>query len=127
MAVCTLTILLGYCGKSEAQITLYTNNFTSDDFKAWAFNSTSAATNAAKPAEATKAQAQGLIDKAISLVVDKQYQEALNTINQLKGMKLTPEQQKVVDDLKERIQKLMAAQTISETTNSVGGLPGGQK
>jgi hypothetical protein len=153
MAVCVQAVLLGYCGKIEAQYTLYTDNFVGE---APASNSTTAkvklgesgkgesqvtiwtenfegqpvvySTNAVgKPAETATAQAQGLIDKAINFVVRKKYPEALNAVNQLEGMKLTPKQQKAVDALKEQIQKLMVAQTTFEATNSVGELPGGQK
>jgi hypothetical protein len=64
--------------------------------------------------------AQGILDKAQSLVDSKQYQPALDTLAKLKDIKLTDAQQKMVDDLKAKIQKLMAA----DAAGSAGGLLG---
>lgn len=63
----------------------------------------------------TTAQAQTMIDKAQAFVAEKKYTEAMNTLSQLANVKLTPEQQDLVNKLKTQIQSALAAQ-------SVGGL-----
>jgi hypothetical protein len=73
---------------------------------------------------AVQTQAQTLIDKAKSLVTDKKYQDALNTLQQLSNLKLTPEQEKVVTDLKTQIQKLLASQGMTNAAGALGNLLG---
>lgn len=73
---------------------------------------------AADAATADSTQTQGLIDKAKSLVDNSQYTDASTILQELSSMKLTPDQQKAIDDLKALIQKKLADQGSS----ALGGL-----
>jgi len=97
-----------------------------------------AAGDAAKQAESLKAnapataaagagiQAQNLIDQAKALINDKKYNEALTALQKLGQLKLTPEQQSMVDSLQALAQKSMAGQGAVGGTKSIGGALGGK-
>lgn len=96
-----------------------------------------AVTPAASPADAAAAAAaappaadtetQGLIDKAKALVADQKYPDALNVVQKLSSMKLTPDQQTLVDDLKTQIQTALAKATGADAASSLGNALGGKK
>jgi ElaB/YqjD/DUF883 family membrane-anchored ribosome-binding protein len=71
---------------------------------------------------AASAKIQGLIDKAKNLIAENKYQDASAVIQELTGYKLTPEQQKLVDGLKEQIQKALASKAATDGASAVGGL-----
>jgi hypothetical protein len=74
-----------------------------------------------KAAQAAAAQEQsriqGLIDTAKGLTGQNKYAEALKTLNELANVKLSPEQQSVVDTLKAAIQK-QATQAVADKAAS---------
>ena len=82
---------------------------------------------AAAQVKAAEQQAQGLIDRAKSYVSEQKYQEALSSLNQLTNIKLTAEQQKLVDDLKAQIQSALAKATAADPAAALGGALGGKK
>jgi hypothetical protein len=86
-----------------------------------------AADQGAVQVKATQEQAQGVIDKAQTLVNEKKYQDALSTLSQLASLKLTPEQQKLVDDLKAKIQSALTKGAASDAASALGGGLGGKK
>lgn len=79
-------------------------------------------------AAAASSEATGLIDKAKALIADKNYQDAANVLKELSSLKLTPEQQKLVDDLQAQLTKLMAGQAVdkagADATKAVGDMLG---
>ncbi|MBI5385663.1 MAG: hypothetical protein HZA90_13375 [Verrucomicrobia bacterium] len=62
---------------------------------------------AQKAANEATAQAQTLIDNAKKLVADGKWQEVLATLVQLKDLKLTPEQEVSLLEMKENLEKLV--------------------
>jgi hypothetical protein len=87
---------------------------------------TAAVTNAAAAmsdtVNAAKAKVDGLIAQAKSFIADKKYDDAVAALDKLSGMTLTPDQQKVVDDLKAQLKKLMAsgADAVDAAKNLMG-------
>jgi len=79
-----------------------------------------------KTAEAAKAtndnKIQALIDKAKSLIAESKFSDASDVLQQLTGKSLTSEQQKIVDGLKEQIQKALAVNAAANAAGVAGDL-----
>jgi outer membrane PBP1 activator LpoA protein len=71
-------------------------------------------------ATAAASQAQSLIDEARAFLNKKDYQSALNVLNRLSALKLTPEQEKLVADLKAQAQKYLAQQATDKAAAEAG-------
>ncbi len=70
---------------------------------------------------AAQAKAQGIIDQAKTLVGQAKYPEAMSLLQQkLAGLQLTAEQQKLVDGLKEQIQKALASAPAPDVKKLLG-------
>jgi len=81
-----------------------------------------------KLAQAAAAQEQSriqsLIDTAQNLAGQNKYTEALNTLGVLANVKLSPEQQAIVDKLKAAIEKQAAQAATDKATSSAQGAIG---
>jgi hypothetical protein len=68
-------------------------------------------------------QAQTLIAKAKDLIASSNYAEAGETLKKLSEFRLTPEQQKTVDELKAQIQKALSGTDAGKAIGNLLGQP----
>ena len=84
------------------------------------------AADAVKQVEAAKDSAvnnvNAVIEKAKTLISETKYEDASKLLQQLAAQTLTPEQQKLVDDLKAQIQKALASKATGDASGAVGNL-----
>ena len=67
-------------------------------------------------------KAQEYIDQAKAFVDEKKYQDALASLKELGSLSLSPEQQKVVDDLKKTIQTALGTGGATNGATAIQGL-----
>jgi hypothetical protein len=92
-----------------------------------AASQTSAVAAVASSLSTTNSLVEGLIYNAKGLVTNQKYQDALNVVQQLSSLKLTPEQQTVVDGLKTQIQTALAKAAGADAASALGNVLGGKK
>jgi len=86
-----------------------------------------AATQARTAIAGAASQAQALIDQAKSLVDAKQYTDASAILQQLAGLNLTADQQKLLDALRSQIQQAAAREATAAGSRAAGDLLRGKK
>ena len=139
----TLALGLAGCGKNESATTTSEEIATktaetakveaakaAETAKAEAAKADAARVEAAKVeaarVEAAKAadndKVQGMIDKAKSLIAEGKFTEASSVLQQLAGQSLSSDQAKLVDGLKEQLQKAVAAKATEDAVGSAGNL-----
>jgi hypothetical protein len=134
LTVCATTLLLSACNKKEEPAAPTTSEVQRPaEIAVTATNAVIQAvketmvTNPAIESSTTDSQnqVQELIDKTKSLVAEKKYTEALSSLGDLSKMKLTPQQQTWMDEIKAQIQKAMASQAAPDATKTVSdAIPG---
>ncbi len=75
----------------------------------------------------TSTKAQELLTQAQKLVGEKKYEEAGALLQKLADFELTPEQQKLLQDLKAAMQKGMESEAVKQGTKALGNMLGGEK
>lgn len=90
-------------------------------------DSTAKATEAIKtaisptPTDSVTAQFNTVVTNAKKYIADKNYQGALDELKKLSDVKLTDDQQKIVDDLKAEAQKLLSAGSMVDAATNLFG------
>ncbi len=77
------------------------------------------AANASSGIEKLRAEAQTLIEKAQTLVKDKRVNDAMEIVQKLSNMSLSPEQQKALEDLKSQLKSLASNQVVTNAASAI--------
>lgn len=99
------------------------------DVQAQAVNAQKEGEKAAADAQAQTAsissKAQSLIDAAKKFIADKNWADASKTLAEVSNLKLTPDQQSMVDSLKEQVTKMAQDAAAAKATDQAGKALGG--
>jgi hypothetical protein len=128
LSLCSVLLLAAGCSKEETSTPTPPATPTAEAGKSTMQQTVDAAKAAGEKAVAEASnKADEMIKQAKGLVDANKYTDASNLLQQLGAMKLTPEQQKLVEDLRTAIKNALAKRATSEGTKAVGDLLGGKK